>query len=72
MKIELFETTSEDDTIIKSLETKGSGMHHIAYAVEDGMTEALQQCEDAGIRLIDKSPCKGVEGLQILFASKKF
>lgn len=71
VKIELLEPTSEDSTITKSLETKGSGIHHIAYAVEDGMTEALQQCEDAGIRLIDKSPRKGVGGLQISFLHPK-
>lgn len=42
-------------------------MHHLAFAVEDGVANALAEAETTGIRLIDKAPRKGAEGLQIAF-----
>ena len=42
-------------------------MHHLAFAVEDGVANALAEAETKGIRLIDKAPRKGAEGLQIAF-----
>ena len=47
------------------------GMHHLAFAVEDGVAEALATSEAAGIRLIDKAPRKGAEGLNIAFLHPK-
>ena len=49
-KIELLEPTSPDSTIAKFLETRGQGIHHIAYAVEDGVKEALAECEAKEVR----------------------
>lgn len=69
-KIELLEPTSEDSTIAKFLENKGPGFHHIAYAVEN-IEEALAEAESKGIRLIDKEPRKGAEGLTIAFMHPK-
>ena len=63
-KIELLEPMSEESTVAKFLETKGPGFHHIAYAVEN-IEEALAEAESKGIRLIDKEPRKGAEGLTI-------
>jgi methylmalonyl-CoA/ethylmalonyl-CoA epimerase len=42
-------------------------MHHLAFAVEDGVANALAEAETTGIRLIDKAPRKGAEGLQLLY-----
>lgn len=47
------------------------GVHHVAFAVEDGVANALAQAEEAGIRLIDKAPRKGAEGLHIAFLHPK-
>lgn len=69
-KIELLEPTSEESTIAKFLENKGPGVHHIAYAVEN-IEEALAEAEAKGIRLIDKTPRKGAEGLTIAFLHPK-
>ena len=66
-KIELLEPTSEESTIAKFIENKGTGVHHVAFAVEDGVAGALAECDAAGIRLIDKAPRKGAEGLNIAF-----
>lgn len=70
-KIELLEPTSEDSTIAKFIENKGAGVHHVAFAVEDGVASALAECDAAGIRLIDKAPRKGAEGLNIAFLHPK-
>lgn len=70
VKIELLEPTSEESTIAKFLETKGPGIHHIAYAV-NGIEDALAEAEEKGIRLIDKTPRAGAEGLTIAFLHPK-
>ena len=55
-KIELLEATKPDSPIAKFVEKKGEGIHHIAFAVEDivselerlkGMTAAAVQSIDA-------------------------
>ena len=69
-KIELLEPTSEESTIAKFLETKGEGVHHIAFAV-DSVQASLDEAESKGIRLIDKAPRGGAEGLSIAFLHPK-
>ena len=70
-KIELLEPTSEDSTIAKFIEKRGEGIHHMAFAIEDGVANALAEAEATGIRLIDKAPRKGAEGLNIAFLHPK-
>lgn len=69
-KIELLEAMSEDSTIAKFIENKGEGVHHVAFAVK-GIEEALAEAETNGVRLIDKEPRKGAEGLTIAFLHPK-
>ena len=70
-KIELLEPTSEESTIAKFIEKRGEGIHHLAFAVADGVAEALAECEVKGVQLIDKAPRKGAEGLNIAFLHPK-
>lgn len=70
-KIELLEATSPESTIAKFIENKGEGVHHLAFAVEDGVANALTEIEGKGIRLIDKAPRGGAEGLKIAFLHPK-
>ena len=70
-KIELLEPTSEDSTIAKFIEKRGEGIHHMAFAIEDGVANALAEVEAKGVRLIDKDPRKGAEGLNIAFLHPK-
>ena len=70
-KIELLEPTSEDSTIAKFIEKRGDGIHHMAFAIEDGVANALAEVEAEGVRLIDKAPRKGAEGLNIAFLHPK-
>lgn len=69
-KIELLEPTSEDSTIAKYIENRGVGIHHMALACEN-IEEQLADAEAKGIRLIDKTPRKGAEGLTIAFLHPK-
>lgn len=70
-KLELLEPTSEESTIAKFIEKRGEGIHHLAFCVEDGVANALKELETKGIRLIDKEPRLGAEGLHIGFLHPK-
>jgi methylmalonyl-CoA/ethylmalonyl-CoA epimerase len=65
-KIELLESTHPDGPVGRFIEKRGEGIHHIAYAVEN-LDECLKEVEEKEIRLIDKQPRKGAEGLNIAF-----
>ena len=69
-KIELLESTNPEGPIGKFIANKGQGIHHIAFAV-DKVGEALGNAEKNGVRLIDKVPRKGAEGLNIGFFHPK-
>ncbi|MDD2387786.1 MAG: methylmalonyl-CoA epimerase [Bacteroidales bacterium] len=69
-KIELLESTDPEGPIGKFIEKKGEGMHHIAFAV-NGIENALKSLDANGIRLIDQTPRKGAEGLDIAFLHPK-
>lgn len=71
VKLELLEPTSPDSTIQKWLDKGNHGVHHVAFAVEDGVANALVECDTKGIKLIDKAPRKGAEGLNIAFLHPK-
>ena len=70
-KIELLEPTSPESTIAGFIEKRGEGIHHLAFAVADGVANALAEVEAKGVRLIDKAPRKGAEGLNIAFLHPK-
>jgi methylmalonyl-CoA/ethylmalonyl-CoA epimerase len=65
-KIELLESTDPEGPIGKFLAKKGPGVHHMAFAVKD-IEGRLEELQDKGVELIDKSPRKGAEGLHIAF-----
>ncbi|MBR6661246.1 MAG: methylmalonyl-CoA epimerase [Bacteroidales bacterium] len=69
-KIELLESTSPEGTIAQFIEKRGEGIHHIAFATT-GVQKALEEAESKGVRLIDKAPRKGAEGLNIAFLHPK-
>ena len=71
VKIELLEPTSPDSTVQKYLDNGGRGVHHVAFKVEDGVSEALALCDEKGIRLIDKAPRGGADSLKIAFLHPK-
>jgi len=70
-KLELLEPTCPESTIAKFIEKKGEGVHHVAFAIADGVQNALEEVTAAGISAIDKAPRKGAEGLKIAFLHPK-
>ena len=69
-KLELLEPTSPDSAVAKFIEKRGEGIHHLAFAVPDVQT-ALDEAASKGVRLIDKAPRGGAEGLDIAFMHPK-
>ncbi len=69
-KIELLESTDPEGPVGKFVEKKGEGVHHVAFAVEN-LQEKLDFAQEQGVTLIDKSPRKGAEGLNIGFLHPK-
>ncbi len=70
-KLELLEPTSPESTVAKFLETRGPGFHHMAYAVEDGVANAIAECGEKSIRTIDAAPRAGADGMDIAFLHPK-
>ena len=71
VKLELLEPTCPESTIQKWLDKGNHGIHHIAFCIEDGVANALAECDEKGIRLIDATPRKGAENLNIAFLHPK-
>ncbi|MBW6498776.1 MAG: methylmalonyl-CoA epimerase [Bacteroidales bacterium] len=69
-KVELLESTDPEGPIGKFIEKKGEGVHHLAFAAE-GIEGALEELQNKGVQLIDKTPRKGAEGLDIAFLHPK-
>ena len=65
-RIELLEPTGADTPVGRFLAKRGPGMHHVAFRVEDVSAE-LARLADAGVRLIDESPRRGLFGLEVAF-----
>ncbi|HZS58193.1 MAG TPA: methylmalonyl-CoA epimerase [Gemmatimonadaceae bacterium] len=64
--VELLEPREAGTPVAKFLDSRGPGIHHICFAVDD-LDGALSRCRDAGIRLIDQTPRVGAEGKRIAF-----
>ena len=72
-KIELLEATAPESAIAKFIEKNGGrgGIQHVAFAVEDGVQNALNEVQEQDGRVIDAQPRKGAEGLNIAFLHPK-
>ena len=69
-KLELLESTDPEGTIAKFIEKRGEGIHHIAFATPS-VKDSLEELSAKGVRLIDKEPRRGAEGLNIAFLHPK-
>jgi methylmalonyl-CoA/ethylmalonyl-CoA epimerase len=68
--VELLQPVAPDSPIGKFLVTRGPGIHHLCFAVDD-LDAMLGRCRAAGISLIDESPRVGAEGKRIAFLHPK-
>lgn len=68
--IQLLTPIREDSTVAKFIATKGEGIHHVGYRVED-CARALNQAVEAGARAIDAQPRPGSRGTTVAFLHPK-
>jgi methylmalonyl-CoA/ethylmalonyl-CoA epimerase len=64
--IELLRPLGEDTPVGRFMASRGPGMHHVAFAVDD-IRAALRDAAAAGAELIDEEPHAGLFGLQVAF-----
>ncbi|MEO6852076.1 MAG: methylmalonyl-CoA epimerase [Mucilaginibacter sp.] len=69
-KIELLEASSADSAVAKFIEKKGEGVHHIAFDVEDIITE-MQRLKDEGFILLSDKPKIGADNKLVCFVHPK-
>ena len=60
----------DDSPVAKFLASKGEGLHHVGYRVDD-CGVALQAVKDAGGRVIDEAPRPGSRGTTVAFVHPK-
>lgn len=68
--LQLLGPTGPDTTVGRFIATRGEGLHHIAYEVDD-LAGALAQLKTKGVRLIDESPRIGGRGHLVAFVHPK-
>jgi methylmalonyl-CoA/ethylmalonyl-CoA epimerase len=69
-KIELLEGTNENSPISKFIEKKGEGVHHIAFAVDDIISE-VERLKKAGFVVLNEIPKKGADNKLVVFLHPK-
>ena len=69
-KVELLEATNNDSAIAKFIDKKGEGIHHIAFEVDDIVSE-MKRLETEGFTMLSKEPMKGADNKLICFLHPK-
>jgi methylmalonyl-CoA epimerase len=64
--LELIEPTDADTPVGRFLQTRGSGLHHVAYRTADIEGE-LARVRAAGFEAIDAAPRRGARGHRVAF-----
>jgi methylmalonyl-CoA/ethylmalonyl-CoA epimerase len=64
--VELLAPLGPDTPVGKFLAKNGTGLHHVAYAVDD-IDAALTQIAAAGVQLIDSEPRVGIRDSRVAF-----
>ncbi len=65
-RIELLSSLDPDTPVGRFLERRGPGMHHVAFEVDDVAAE-LEVLVAQGAELIDETPRRGLNGMDIAF-----
>ncbi|WP_291115056.1 methylmalonyl-CoA epimerase [Flavobacterium sp. UBA6135] len=69
-KIELLEATHSESPIAKFIEKKGEGIHHIAFDVEDIISET-ERLKNEGFIVLNEIPKKGADNKLVVFLHPK-
>jgi methylmalonyl-CoA/ethylmalonyl-CoA epimerase len=69
-EVELLESTEPDGPVARHIGSRGEGIQHIAFRVEN-IEQALEEMKAKGVRLIDEKPRLGAGGAKIAFIHPK-
>jgi methylmalonyl-CoA/ethylmalonyl-CoA epimerase len=69
-KIELLEATNSESAIAKFIKKKGEGIHHIAFDVEDIVSE-IARLKAEGFIVLNDVPKKGADNKLVAFLHPK-
>jgi methylmalonyl-CoA/ethylmalonyl-CoA epimerase len=69
-KIELLEAMSDDSPIARFIRKRGTGVHHVAFAVDD-IHHAMQEMRKQGFRLVNVEPKRGADNKLVCFIHPK-
>jgi len=65
-KIELLAAINDHSPIMKFINIKGEGIHHIAYAVEN-IHKEMKRLSSLGFRLLNENPKHGADNKLVCF-----
>ncbi len=68
--IELVQPASDDSPLVKFLETRGPGVHHICFEVDD-INREVEELKKRGARMIDEKPRPGAHNTRVAFIHPK-
>jgi methylmalonyl-CoA/ethylmalonyl-CoA epimerase len=68
--IQLLTPIRDDSPVARSLATRGEGLHHVGYRVDD-CAAALARVKAEGHRVIDEEPRPGSRGTTVAFVHPK-
>ena len=68
--IQLLGSLGAETPVGRFLDTRGPGVHHVAYRVDD-VADALDDLRANGVRLVDEAPRAGSRGTRIAFLHPK-
>ena len=68
--VQLLTPIRDDSPVAKYLATRGEGLHHVGYRVDD-CAVALEAIRVSGGRVIDESPRPGSRGTTVAFVHPK-
>ena len=69
-KIELLQATSPDSAIHRFIQKRGEGMHHIAFEVDDIVSE-MERLRAEGFHLLNETPKPGADNKLVCFVHPK-
>lgn len=69
-KIELLEAINDESPITKFIEKRGEGIHHIAFEVEDIISE-INRLKNEGFIILNENPKKGADNKLVCFIHPK-
>ena len=68
--VELIAPLGPETGVARFIESRGPGLHHVAYQVED-IDTVLAELKESGVRLIDEEPRTGIRNSRVAFIHPK-